>query len=278
MMPVKTRDVPSRFDPQFFTEDDLADLASFTGMSTDQCLERVLSYSMDEMAHAWEIARPSSPSEVIDFYRATDLYVWEQMQWHSSLARAPYWEALRSFAESYPPSSEFSTIFDFGSGIGTDALFLAQRGYDVTAVDVDGPAFAFAKHRFDRRNVRCRFIESMSEIPDPRGLFDAAICFDVFEHLSDPLGAARSLIDGLRSGGVLLQQATFTDTGVHPCHLKSGIDRFSGLRWHISLAGMGMKSERPLEYVKCQGFSRWIQKSRHDLWRTTGLWFVKVDS
>lgn len=276
-MSAETRETTARFDPQFITEDDIADLASFTGMSADECLERVRNYSMNEMARAWEIARPESPSEVMDFYRSNDLYLWELMQWHASISRTPYWNALHSFVESHPPSQDWRRVFDFGCGIGTDALFLAKSGYEVTAVDVKGPAFEFARHRLARRGLRANVIESTSGIPALDGSFDAAICFDVFEHLLDPLSSARALVQGLRSGGVLLQQATFSDYGVHPCHLEFGIRRFSGLRWHINLAGMGMKSQGPLRYAKCSGISHWMQKSRYDLWRATGLWLIKVD-
>ena len=275
MMPVKARDTLARFDPKFITDDDIADLASFTGMSTNDCLERVRNYSMDEMARAWEIAHPTTPDEVMDFYRSTDLYVWELMQWHSSPARTPYWDALLSFVERHPPSASFRRVFDFGCGIGTDALFLAQQGYEVTAVDVDGPAFAFARHRLARRGLNGRFQESTSETPKLDEEYDAAVCFDVFEHLSDPLAAARSLVKGLGAKGVLVQQGSFGDDGVHPCHVRTGIERFAGLRWHIRLAGMGLRSEGSLCYVKCSGLDRWIQKARYGLWCVTGFWLIR---
>jgi len=275
-VPVKTRDIPAQFDPHFITEDDLADLASFTGMSADDCLERLRDYSTNEMAEAWQAKNPSTPSEIMDFYRSTDLYVWELMQWHASAARAPYWDALYSFVEFHPPSPGSGRVFDFGCGIGTDALFLAERGYEVTAVDVGGSTFDFARNRFARRGLDARFAESTSEIPQPNEIFDAAVCFDVFEHLSDPLRAAQALIDALRPGGILLQQGAFGDDGLRPCHLKTGIERFSGFRWHIHLAGMGMKHENSLSYLKCSGLAGWGQRARYGLWRATGLWLIKT--
>jgi hypothetical protein len=39
-----------RFDPQFMSETDLEDLASFTGLGRDACLERVRDYSLPELA------------------------------------------------------------------------------------------------------------------------------------------------------------------------------------------------------------------------------------
>ena len=275
-MPVKTSDIQARFDPQFITRDDLADLASFTEMTTDDCLERLRGYSTNEMADAWRAKNPSSPSEIMEFYRSTDLYVWELMQWHASVARAPHWDALYSFVEAHPPSHGFRRVFDFGCGIGTDALFLTERGYEVTAVDVEGPTFEFARHRFNRRGLNARFVESTSEIPMPSEVFDVAVCFDVLEHLSDPLKSAQALIGALRPGGILLQQVAFGHNNDRPCHLRAGIERFSGLRWHIRLAGMGMKNESSLSYVKCTGASLWIQRARYDLWRATGLWLVKA--
>src|SRR5216110_1190047 len=145
-------DAVSRHDPLFVTEGDLDDLATFTGLSRAECLERLRDYSSSDLAAAWRKASPTTPNEIIAFYESTDLYIWALMQWHASPARALYREALMYLADRYPAASGWKRVYDFGCGIGTDALFLADRGYDVTLVDVDGPAFRFARHRFGRRN------------------------------------------------------------------------------------------------------------------------------
>jgi SAM-dependent methyltransferase len=196
------------------------------------------------------------------------------MQWHASPDRAPVWHALSTAAEQFKPVNGYRRVYDFGCGIGTDGLFLAERGYDVTLVDVDGPAFHFAQHRFERRALRARFVDSTSPLPEPDGMYDLAICFDVFEHLPDPLEAARRIAGALRPGGLFIQQASFGYEDIHPCHLSAGSQRFGGGRWSMHLAGLGLRYVAPLISQKVGGWEQRLQRFRHFLWKRTGLWLT----
>ncbi|MFA5786451.1 MAG: class I SAM-dependent methyltransferase [Actinomycetota bacterium] len=265
-----------RVDPVYLTEDDLEELSTFTGMTKEVCRERVRSYSTEDMASAWRRVCPKTPKEILEFYQSEELYVWELAQWHASSARNPYWNALEQFCTRHPPGAGFRRVYDFGCGIGTDALFLATRGYDVTIVDVDGPASRFARHRFARHRLPARFVESRSVLPEPDGLYDAVVCFDVFEHLPDPLEAARRLVAALRPGGILVQQSTFGDDGLYPCHLPEGVRRFGGTRWHMYLAGLGLRAETSCLYRKVTGWERLAQRVRFKVAKRTGMWVVPV--
>ena len=263
------------FEPVLVTGEDIDDLASFTGMSPDRCRDRLRTYSTEEMAQEWRDAEPRSPEAILDFYQSTELYIWALMQWHASVARKPYWDALHRLCELVPNDGP-KKVFDFGCGIGTDSLFLASRGYDVMLVDVAGPTLEFARHRFQRRGLKARFVESSSPLPNPPETFDAVVCFDVFEHLPEPLGAAKQLVGALKPGGVLLQQGGFLDEGGHPCHLDEGLRRFGGLRWSIYLAGLGLINDQGYAYLKAGGWQRGAQLARYALWRATGLWSIYV--
>jgi len=153
-MPVRplVLDAPPRFDPVYLSQEDLDDLVSFTGLSQDECLARVRSCSMKNVASSWMQANPKIPEEILAFYASADGYVWELTQWHASEARRSYWQALQTIVDRFPPQAGYSRVLDFGCGIGTDGLFLAEHGYDLTMVDVDGPSFRFAQHRFARFN------------------------------------------------------------------------------------------------------------------------------
>jgi len=265
------------FDPVFVTDEDIADLATFTGLSHEGCLRRLRSYSPAELAQAWRDADPKTPDEIRRFYVSTDLYIWELMQWHASPARGPYWKALSWFAKTRLPDDGWRRVLDFGCGVGTDALFLASRGYDATVVDVPGPTLDFAKHRFARRAISARFVESDSHLPELDGTYDVTVCFDVFEHLADPLAAARRLVQCLRERGVLLQVGQFGDDGQRPCLLREGVNKFGGLRWRAYLAGLGLRTVGPSAYERASRLSRMIQRARYALWRATGLWIVVME-
>ena len=276
-MPVTPpRTIGERFDPKYLTDDDLDDLVSFTGLNRDACLERVQRYSPAELAKAWREAEPRSPEEILAFYRSTDLYVWEQMQWHSSPDRDTYWHILQQLVSRFPPDAGYRRVFEFGAGIGTDALYLASEGYELTLVDVEGPAFRFAKHRFDRRGIAARFVNSNSPLPAPDAMYDVAVSFDVFEHLPDPLEAARRLQGCLRPNGVLVQTGSFMDEGNHPCHLEDGVHQFEGRKWGIHLAGLGLRGVGPNLLINVRGPVRTAQRLRFWIWRATGLWVTRV--
>lgn len=264
---------PPRFDPVYVNDEDLDDLATFFNMAEGACLERLRTYSPQELADQWRDANPQTPEEIAAFYQTTDLYIWELMQWHTSVARQSFWRTLAHLAEHYPAERGFQRILDYGCGIGTDSLYLARLGYTVTCMDLTGPAFRFAQHRFARRGMAASFLDA-SALPGLHDRsFDTVICFDVFEHLPDPLATASDLVRVLAPGGVLAQTVLFADGGNHPCHLHSNFRRFGGLGWHIHLAGLGLRHDRNF-YRKTSGVWRAIQRTRFVGWRMTGLWLT----
>jgi len=265
-----------RFDPLYVTADHLDDLATFTGLSREACLKRLRNYSSAEMVEAWRRANPRTAGDILRFYQATDLYIWELMQWHASTSRRPYWETLRLLAERFPARG-FRRVYDFGCGVGTDALFLAERGYEVALVDVDGPTFRFAQHRFARRGRTARFLPSASMLPEPDAVYDMTLCFDVFEHLPEPLEAARRLVDALRPGGLLVEKASFSGSETHPYHLEGHETRYGGLRWHCWLSGLGLRYVGGSAIHRRVGGARaLVQRARYGLWRATGLWVLRA--
>jgi SAM-dependent methyltransferase len=267
----------ANFGRLIISHEDLEDLSTFSGMSEDECLRRLQTYSIKEMADLWRATHPQSPDEIVRFYQTAEAYIWELMAWNASASRQRHWNALERVAKEFPANAGFARVLDFGCGVGGDSLFLARRGYRVTLMDVDGPAFRFAQHRFARRGLEGRFITSSSSVPQPESIYDVIICFDVFEHLPDPVAAARSLVKSLRRGGLLVQVATFFDNGEFPHHMPSNIVRFHGWRWHIWLSGLGLRSIDETRYQKLLGWRAWLRRARFNLWRFTGLWLIWIN-
>ena len=270
------------YDPVNLTQEDLDDLATFYGSSREECRRRLLAYDVRELRDAWLRADPHTPAEIRAFYAGTDLYVWELMQWHASTARRQ-WTAARDLLSDHFPPAAWGRVLDYGCGVGTDALVLAQSGYDVCLADVPGVTFEFARHRFRRRGIDATYIAVTDDYPEVRGRYDILISIDVLEHLPDPVGVLRRLAAALRTGGIACIVAGFGDaTGDRPCHLANNTERFGEERasaWHRAVQALGLESMWPMlpyTYRKAGGTRHMALRLRYGFWKRTGLWVCKV--
>lgn len=114
---------------------------------------------------------------------------------------------------------------DVGCGEGADAIWLAQRGWMVTAIDVSEVAIRRAREASDRAGASVEWICSDAlRTPFPAGSFDLVSM--QYPALPQAAGeaAVRRLLDTVRSGGLLL--AVYHDLGdEHLAHVKSrGVD------------------------------------------------------
>ena len=94
-------------------------------------------------------------------------------------------------------------VLDCGCGTGWLAYFLAQRGYDVVAVDVAPDAVALAQaHPLFRGDRSPRFLVADSEALAFTSEFDAVVFFDSLHHALDERKALAGAFRALRPGGV----------------------------------------------------------------------------
>jgi len=84
---------------------------------------------------------------------------------------------------------------DFGSGVGTHSIALAENGCDVTLLDIDGPLLDFAKKRLQMRGLKFETVLSNN--------YDVIICSDVLEHVFNPLEELKRIHKMLKRGGIL---------------------------------------------------------------------------
>jgi SAM-dependent methyltransferase len=94
---------------------------------------------------------------------------------------------------------------DIGCGTGTNAVWLAQRGFQVTGVDVASLAIEQANNRAAEAGVECRFlVGDFLTLALPRASFGFAFDRGCFHHCEDPesrAAFARRVAELLVEGG-----------------------------------------------------------------------------
>jgi 2-polyprenyl-3-methyl-5-hydroxy-6-metoxy-1,4-benzoquinol methylase len=99
-----------------------------------------------------------------------------------------------------------SRVLDAATGVGYGAAFLADRGYDVVAVDRDAHALAIARSRYARPHVE--YVEddcqTLARVCGGDASFAAIVSFETLEHLPDPASFLRGAAGLLAHGGILI--------------------------------------------------------------------------
>lgn len=110
---------------------------------------------------------------------------------------------VRFLAENYQYIPFEGTVLDMGMGEGRNAVFLAQKGYRVTGIDISSVAVKKAYMLAEEFGVKFKgVVASLNDYKIPPASFDAIICFYYVD---------RSLIEKMKTwlkpGGILIYEA-----------------------------------------------------------------------
>ena len=104
---------------------------------------------------------------------------------------------------------------EIGCGTGTDTIWLAQQGFDVTAVDISGEAIQRAEQKAAKAGASCRFVvASALEMEIEGGSFEFAFdrgCFHTNPTAWDRSAFAAKVARHLTDGGYWLSLIGSTD-------------------------------------------------------------------
>ncbi len=130
---------------------------------------------------------------------------------------------------------EAGCALDLAGGVGRHAIFLAERGWEVTMIDISPEALNLARQNADRRGLAIEMHEAdLTRPPMPVSRFDLVLNFFYLERSLFP-----QMVTALKPGGMLVFK-TYTRSQLklgggpsHPMHLLESNELlrvFAGLR------------------------------------------------
>ncbi len=193
----------------------VAKAAEFLGIPLSTAWDR-LAGAGERFRAEWRASvRDASDAETLTrFYNQSDTELFELIEWHATDAIHYRTLILRDVARR----RSGRRYLDYGSGIGNDALVFGEAGFELTLADISDCLLAFAAWRCRRRGCAVQTVDLKRARP-PANAFDVAVCFDVLEHIPDPLAVVRSVRESLRDGGLLAIHAPFGADPEHPMHV-----------------------------------------------------------
>ncbi len=127
-------------------------------------------------------------------------------QWDERYSRPAFIfgkSAAKFLAENYQYIPFEGTVLDMGMGEGRNAVFLAQKGYKVTGVDISSVAVKKSYLLAQEFGVKIKgIVASLKDYKFPPASFDAIICFYYVDRAH-----VEKIRNWLKPGGILIYEA-----------------------------------------------------------------------
>jgi dTDP-4-dehydrorhamnose reductase len=231
-------DQETAYVPQMRSEisDCACEIALFLGCREDSVviarehLERGFIHLHQAVAASFNQYNPQTDEQILDWYRTTEAYIWELTAYH--LDEGFNYQGMCDGIITHLQGCQAHKVLCVGDGVGTLTLRLRTAGIDAVYHDlVDSLTANFAQFRFWRQLGRVGdvLLSDGWEPNFPAAQFDAVICTDFLEHVTDVPQWVGAVFETLKPGGRALFQNAFGAgsgrTGSIPMHLARN-DRY----------------------------------------------------
>lgn len=154
-----------------------------------------------------------------EFYRTSTSFIFETLVSYYRPGKQDVLrntiEQLQIYAKKVSKETSQLKILMLGDGVGSDSIHLFEHDFRPTYFDFPGSkTFDFAMNRFKRHQLKIETITSTEKIP--RNNYDVVICFEVLEHVPDPIGLIDNIKDYLSNDGIAIITDSFG--AVMPCY------------------------------------------------------------
>jgi len=171
---------------------------------------------------------PTTPEQIKEFYKKSYFAAFDMAKWHRNDNIIEFRGRPRSYYERYAYEAmnyfehhPITRIFNYGGGIGSMDIRLAEMHHNVTSFDIGEKTQGFAKFRANKRGLNIQFI---NELPIGNIQYPNLICYDVLEHCSNMDKELQNISNLLEKGGHAFIQVTFprneAELRENPSHLE----------------------------------------------------------
>ena len=129
---------------------------------------------------------------------------------------------------------------------------LVYVSQDIAEYTGEGNAVGLQTGKWDTSAID--IIGDITNIPEPDGSFDAVLCTEVLEHLTDPVRALHEMARLLKVGGTLIITAPFCSlTHFAPYHYSTGFNRYF-YEHHLAALGFEITDlDRERKFLRVHG-------------------------
>lgn len=149
-----------------------------------------------------------------------------------------------------------ASILDYGGGFLKDTWFFPLDGAKVTLAEIEGPVSRTVQAFIDAIGEPNVSILSISGDSPDLGMHDGAVCFEVLEHMVDPIGALRKIVSAVRPSGPVALSVSFGAPEHAPYHIAGNSHLGDQGAWKKELDRVGLE-----KVWSCSSNGVWVKKA-----------------